>query len=220
MGRKHDRWMAAGSAALILAALLACKKKEEAPAPSASVAAPEPPPAASSAAPVAAADDVTRYGDKETQESGTVRVAISMVKVYQAADTASKMLTTLSKGTLVNLKARYGNWYLVNYPSGVAQLSPGWIMATTPTQKVDNVNPAEIASQQAAAAAAASASAAAAAAAASASAATAAASASAAAATASAAASTAAAAASTAAAAASAATPPKIDLPPRIKLPH
>jgi hypothetical protein len=47
--------------------------------------------------------------------------------VHQAADLASPTLTRVGRGTFVNVKATYSNWMLIEYPSGVGQMSPGWI---------------------------------------------------------------------------------------------
>ncbi len=110
--RMLDKWTITASAALLIGALLACKKKEE-PAPTPP---PEPTPAAT---PTASAEppkddkkddkkDVTRYGDKEKDESGTVAVVYPNAKIYKEADDSKDHIATLSKGTLVNRKARMG----------------------------------------------------------------------------------------------------------------
>jgi hypothetical protein len=80
---------------------------------------PPPPPAASTPAPTAsaAATEVAVGGTVLTQQA---------IKVYQAADPASTLLTTLGPGTLVETKTRYGDWMKINWPSGVGKLSPGW----------------------------------------------------------------------------------------------
>jgi hypothetical protein len=115
--------------AIVIVALLACKKKEEPPPPAP---APEPTTAATDAAAEAAEpkkdDEVKRYGDKEQVESGTVRVTFQHSKIFKEADETTSHIATLSTGTLVNRKARYGNWMLIDYPSGVGELSPGWIL--------------------------------------------------------------------------------------------
>ncbi len=127
--QKLDKWTLATTMALLLGALMACKK--EAPPPATSAPPPPPPPTASAAPADAAAttSDVTRYGDKEKEESGTVRVIYPNAKVYKEADENTNHISTLSLGTMVNRKARYGNWMLVDWPSGVGQLSPGWILS-------------------------------------------------------------------------------------------
>ncbi|MBX3181211.1 MAG: hypothetical protein KIT72_14970 [Polyangiaceae bacterium] len=140
------------AAAGLLVALLACKKDEEAPPPEpAPVATPEPEPEVDAAAPAKKDDEVTRYGDKESPESGTVRVLAHNLRVYTEADTSGTSIATLNRGTLVNLKARYGNFLLIEYPSGVKQLSPGWIQATinSPQLKKEDVKPEEVTEQDA-----------------------------------------------------------------------
>lgn len=136
--RTLDRTTVTTSVALLVAALIACKK-EEAPPPVASA----PPPAATPTTTASAEppktekkDDVKRYGDKEQDESGTVRVKLANAKVYKEADETTDHITTLSSGTLVNRKARYGTWMLVDYPSGVGELSLGWILAKQLEDKV------------------------------------------------------------------------------------
>ena len=150
MGHKLQKLTTAASAALVLAALLACKKKkDEAPPPVASAVASAPAPVASaSAAPTPPKDEVKRYGDKEKEEKGTVRVSVANTKVYKEADATTDYTTTLAKGTFVNKKASYGNWLLVDYPSGVGELSPGWILARMVSTQVVTIDPAELKKQQ------------------------------------------------------------------------
>jgi hypothetical protein len=133
-----DRWTLTASMALVIAALMACKKKEEPPPPAPAPTPTETTPAPSSSPSDASAksDDVKRYGDKEKDESGTVRVIYANAKVYNEADESTRHIATLSLGTLVNRKARYGNWMLVDWPSGVGELSPGWILAKHLDEKV------------------------------------------------------------------------------------
>lgn len=70
--------------------------------------------------------DVTRYPGKEVPQGGTVRL-LKGFTVRQAADHTSKELAKVGAGTLVDLKVSYGQWFLIMYPSGPGQLSPGWI---------------------------------------------------------------------------------------------
>ncbi|MFO0566040.1 MAG: hypothetical protein U0263_10290 [Polyangiaceae bacterium] len=151
--RMLDKWTITASAALLIGALLACKKKEE-PAPTPP---PEPTPAAT---PTASAEppkddkkddkkDVTRYGDKEKDESGTVAVVYPNAKIYKEADDSKDHIATLSKGTLVNRKARYGNWMLVDWPSGVGELSPGWIVSKHLDDKVLKIDIDKVKNQDA-----------------------------------------------------------------------
>jgi hypothetical protein len=62
----------------------------------------------------------------QTKLSGTRRV-LRPLSVYEATDTSSTRITGLAPGTLVNLKFQCGNWIMVDYPSGVGQMSPGWV---------------------------------------------------------------------------------------------
>ncbi len=150
MGHKLHKLTTAASAALVLAALLACKKKKAPPpavsATASAVASAAPAPSASAAP--APADTIKRYGDKETVASGTVRVTIANAKVYKEADATTDPITTLAKGTYVNKKAAYGTWLLVDYPSGVGELSPGWLEKRMVTVQVVQADPAELKKQQ------------------------------------------------------------------------
>jgi hypothetical protein len=129
MRGRLERWMTVGSAALVLAALLACKKKDEAPAPVASASAEPVASAAPSAAAVDAGADVKRYGVQEVVEGGTVKIIGDHVPVYAEASTAAPRKTDLVRGTLVNLKASYQGYMLIEYPSGPAELSLGWVVS-------------------------------------------------------------------------------------------
>ncbi len=147
--RMHDKWTITASAALLIGALFACKKKEEPPPP-----APPPPaptPTASAEPPKAEPkkDEVTRYGDKEKDESGTVVVLLPNAKVYKEADDSTSHIATLSKGTLVNRKARYSNWMLVDWPSGVGELSPGWVVTKNLDDKVLKIDLDKVKNQDA-----------------------------------------------------------------------
>lgn len=121
-------------------ALGACKKKEdkdEAPAAVVTPAplpapAPVPPPpvdqAAAAPAPSGAApqgSEVTRYPNETPMGNVTVR-AVMPFNVYRGADLQAEKLGSVAEGTYVDVMSTYQNWILVNYPSGVGQLSPGW----------------------------------------------------------------------------------------------
>jgi hypothetical protein len=146
-----DRVTAAASAALLLAALVACKKDEEkkpeplasatlAEAPAASASAPTPQATADAAqdAGAEAGQDagVKRYEEDEQPQSGTVKVVVASLPVYPEADATSEELATVPRGTLVNLKARYSDYYLIAYPTGPGELGLGWI-----EQKINNQAP-------------------------------------------------------------------------------
>lgn len=68
---------------------------------------------------------VATYPDMVPQ-SGTKQL-LQPFTVYQAPDTASAVLTRVSVGQWINLKGSRGNWMLIEWPSGVGQMSPGWI---------------------------------------------------------------------------------------------
>lgn len=141
------------AAAGLIFALLACKKEEEAPAETSATASAEPAPAPSAETkPEEKKDEVERYGDKEVKMSGTVRVLLNNLRVYNKADTTTDFVATLNRGTLVNLKASYGNFLLIEYPSGYKQLSPGWVQArvNSPQLKTEtDVKPEDVESQDA-----------------------------------------------------------------------
>lgn len=151
--QKFDKWSTMGAAALMVGALLACKK-EEPPPPTPVAEAPPPEPPKEEAKPDAEAkkddDEVKRYGSAEQTESGTVRVDIHHAKVYKETDETTSHIATLSRHTLVNRKARKGTWMLIDYPSGVGQLSPGWIPSKHLTGNVEKVSLEEITKQDAA----------------------------------------------------------------------
>lgn len=117
------------SAVVVVTALVVgagCKGSEEQKADT-----PPPPPAAASAVTTAAAaatGEIASY-PTEVAMGGTVMTQQN-IKVYQAADPASTLLTTLGPNTLVETKARYGDWTRINWPSGVGKLSPGWVQSS------------------------------------------------------------------------------------------
>ncbi len=146
MPQKLDRWTTALSALLLVSALLACKKKApETTAPSAAPVAaapaapatPEPAAPAAPAAPSAVAlgdvgaklGEVKRYTDKEKAETGTARILENAVKVFDEADDKTAEVATLDKDLLVFRLASIPGWELVEFPSGVGKVSPGWVLA-------------------------------------------------------------------------------------------
>jgi hypothetical protein len=144
MQSKLDRWSTVASAALVVGALLACKKKSTDDTPVAVEAAATPVATAEPPKPAEPVkEEVKRYGADEIAETGTVRVNAT-AKVFREADTASTGIISLAKGTLVNRLARKDKFVLVEYPSGVGDLSPGWVetrfLGATPLNlKVDDV---------------------------------------------------------------------------------
>jgi hypothetical protein len=81
--------------------------------------------------------EVTTYPDM-TPTGGTFRLLQSF-SVYQAADLASKKLTGLAPGTLVNFKFNYRNFIMVDWPCGPGTLCPGWmhVRPSSPQIKAD-----------------------------------------------------------------------------------
>jgi len=143
MGAKLDRWMVFGSAALLVGALLACKKDKEAePEAEADKAAEEPAKAEEEkpaeapkaeaepeAEPAAAADDagaddaspdageveIKRYADQEQPATGKAKVIADKLAVYPEADSTKEKVVELDKDTVVQLKASYQEYYLIEY---------------------------------------------------------------------------------------------------------
>lgn len=120
--------MSKGTLSFVVAVTLAfsagCQSSEEAPKADSPPPPPADPAAAQTAAP-AASGEVANYANMVVQ-SGTVTTQQN-IKVYQAADPNSTLLTTLGPGTLVERKGSYGDWMLIHWPSGVGKLSPGWV---------------------------------------------------------------------------------------------
>lgn len=113
------------SAALLVGA--GCKKKQEqstestaAPPP------PPPPPPPPTATATAPSNEVATYPDEVPMGSVTVEL-LQEFTVRQAADATSPILTRVGRGTFINIKSTHSNWMKIEYPSGVGQLSPGWI---------------------------------------------------------------------------------------------
>lgn len=80
------------------------------------------PPSAAAPAPGAVASYPT-----QVNMGSTTRQALQSFTVKQAADGNSATIGHVSVGTWINIKASYSNWYLIEFPTGVGQLSPGWI---------------------------------------------------------------------------------------------
>jgi hypothetical protein len=166
MKRAIDKWTLTASCVLVLGALLACKKKTDEPAPAASAA--TPPPAVSIAPlPVAAAPTaapvavdagiaapapvlgaVKRFPDKEKAATGAVKVTVDNSPVYDEPDDKTPSVASLTKDIFVERLATIGtDWVLVDFPSGVGKLSPGWIEAKSVGAQVPAVSHATVAAQ-------------------------------------------------------------------------
>ena len=73
-----------------------------------------------------AAGEVASYPTQVNMGS-TTRQTLQAFTVKQAADNTSATIGRVSVGTWINIKASYSNWFLIEFPTGVGQLSPGWI---------------------------------------------------------------------------------------------
>jgi hypothetical protein len=119
--------------ALITVALVfgaGCKKKssddEDKAATATAAPPPPPPPPPPTATASAGPGEVARYPDEVPMGTVTVELLRDFA-VHQAADLNSPILTHVGRGVMINVKATHSNWMLIEYPSGVAQMSPGWI---------------------------------------------------------------------------------------------
>lgn len=130
---KATSWVAIAMCGALLGTLPSCKKKDKDEDSSADTAAapPAPPPAEPAPAPTEAAPaplsgkEVKRYPNETPVGNATVRAVIPF-NVYREADLQSEKLGGIAAGTFVNVMATYSNWILVEWPSGVGELSPGW----------------------------------------------------------------------------------------------
>jgi hypothetical protein len=73
-----------------------------------------------------AAGEVSSYPTQVNMGSIT-RQTLQSFTVKQGADNNSATIGHVSVGTWINIKASYSNWFLIEFPTGVGQLSPGWI---------------------------------------------------------------------------------------------
>ena len=166
MKQAIDKWTLTASCVLVIGALLACKKKTDEPAPAASVVtappavsiAPLPVVAAPTAAPVAVdagvaapapvLGNVKRFPDKEKAATGAVKVTVDNSLVYDEPDNKTPSVASLTKDIFVERLATLGtDWILVDFPSGIGKLSPGWIEAKSLGAQVATVTQAKLAAQ-------------------------------------------------------------------------
>ncbi len=112
---------------LLAASLLCagCGKKDEGAAPAGTDQGATPPTPAATTPTAPAAGEVATYPG-QVQQGGTVKL-LQPFTVHQAADINSPTLSHVGVGQWINLKASYSNWMLIEWPSGVGQMSPGWI---------------------------------------------------------------------------------------------
>ncbi len=157
MGRAMQQWTRTVCSVLLLSSFLACKKKSDEPAPAASVSPAAELAAASAAAAQVAASiaaaqaaaaagaaavavtvdagapapvlgDVKRFADKEKVATGSTKILTDASKVYDEPDATKPPVTSLSKDLVVTRLAALGSdWTLVDFPSGVGKVSPGWV---------------------------------------------------------------------------------------------
>ncbi len=157
MARAIDKWAVTAGSLIFVCAVVACNKREE-PAPAATVsstveqaaaaasAALAEAAAAASAAQAAAASgatpaasvapaagvlgEVKRFRDKEKAASGSTKVSLEQSKVYDEPDATTPSVASLPKDLVVTRLATLGTeWVLVEFPSGVGKVAPGWIEA-------------------------------------------------------------------------------------------
>ncbi len=116
---------AAASAAVAEAAAAASATQAAAAAAAAATA------SVARAAPSAAVlGEVKRLRDKEKAASGSTKVALEQSKVYNEPDATTPSVASLPKDLVVTRLATLGtDWVLVEFPSGVGKVSPGWIEA-------------------------------------------------------------------------------------------
>jgi hypothetical protein len=117
------------AAALASAAVAQAAVAAAASAAAAAAAAATPPVAvvdAGPAAPVLGA--VKRFADKEKAATGTVKIALDDSKIYDEPDNTKPSVASLTKDLAVVRLATLGtDWTLVEFPSGIGKVSPGWI---------------------------------------------------------------------------------------------
>ncbi len=126
-------WMAGTLAAVVAAVGCGNKKGDEATATTSTAAPATPPPA--TPAPGTTGTNGTATYPNMTPEGGTKSTLVPFT-VHQAATNDSPVLSHIGVGTWINLKASYSNWMLIEWPSGVGQVSPGWIELRTNDARV------------------------------------------------------------------------------------
>jgi len=97
-------------------------------------------PPAPSGATTPATGEVATYPD--TIPQGGTKITRITFAVHQAADENSPTLTRIGPGTAINLKGSHSSWMLIEWPSGVGTMSPGWInLDLHDTTKVSDATP-------------------------------------------------------------------------------
>ena len=118
---------AAAASAAVAQAAAAASAAQAAAAASASAAAA---PVASVAPAAPVLGDVKRFPDKEKAASGSTKVLLAESKVYDEPDATKPSVASLPKDLAVTRLSALGtDWVLVEFPSGVGKVSPGWVEA-------------------------------------------------------------------------------------------
>ena len=119
---------AAASAAVAQAAAAASAAQAAAVAAAASASAAAPVGSGAAATPVLG--EVKRFSDKEKPASGSTKILLEGSKIFDEPDTTKTSVASLPKDLAVTRLAALGNdWVLIEFPSGVGKVSPGWIEA-------------------------------------------------------------------------------------------
>ncbi|MEI9954606.1 MAG: hypothetical protein WDO74_37960 [Pseudomonadota bacterium] len=123
-----EQAVAAASAAVAEAVAAASAAQAAAAAASATAGAAAPVASVAPSAPVLG--EVKRFRDKEKAASGSTKVSIEQSKIYDEPDATTPSVASLPKDLVVTRLATLGtDWVLVEFPSGVGKVSPGWIEA-------------------------------------------------------------------------------------------
>jgi len=119
---------AAASAALAQAAAAASAAQAAAAAAAASASVATP--VASAAPSTPALGQVKRFPNKEKAASGSSKIVLEASKIYGEPDATTPSVASLPKDLVVTRLATLGtDWVLVEFPSGLGKVSPGWIEA-------------------------------------------------------------------------------------------
>jgi len=145
---------AAASAAVARAAAAASAAQAAAATPASSVVAP----VASVATDTPALGAVKRFPGKEKPVNGTTKILLADSKIYDEPDATRPSVASLPKDLVVTRLATLdGDWVLIEFPSGVGKVSPGWIESKSLVAVAASTKPATSASAKPAASAVASA---------------------------------------------------------------
>ena len=147
---------AAASAAVARAAAAASAAQAAAAATASSVVATAP--AASVATDSPALGAVKRFPGKEKLANGTTKILLADSKIYDEPNATRPSVASLPKDLVVTRLATLdGDWVLIEFPSGVGKVSPGWIESKSLVAVAASTKPATSASAKPAASAVASA---------------------------------------------------------------